>query len=69
MNILYLQQIREKKKLSKVQLSYQSGIARGYITELENGKYDNPSVKIVCNLCKALKVTPNDLINEDLYKS
>lgn len=50
------------------ELSLKSGVARGYITEMENGKYTNPSIEVVCKLCMALEITPNDLIPTYLYK-
>lgn len=66
--VLNTKGLRKKKQLSLSQLSYKSGVARGYLTELEEGKYINPGVQIVCKLCKALKVTPNELIQESLWK-
>lgn len=60
--------IRESKKISTLQLSKRSGVARGYICELELGKYKNPGLFVICKLCKALTVTPNDLIPEELYR-
>jgi len=68
MSILNTKEVRIKKRLSLSQLSSKSGIARGYLSELENGKYDNPGLKLICNLCRTLKVTPNELINEQLWK-
>ena len=65
--VLKIKKFRELKKLTISQLSYKSGIATGYILELENGKYKNPSLKIICKLSKALNVTPNDLINKNLW--
>lgn len=66
--VLKTKEFRKEKQLSLSQLSYKSGVARGYLTELEEGKYINPGVQIVCKLCKALKVTPNELIHENLWK-
>lgn len=68
MTVLNTKEMRRKRRLSLSQLSYKSGIARGYLSELENGKYDNPGLKHICNLCRTLKVTPNELINEQLWK-
>lgn len=68
MSVLRTEEIRNQKKLSVSKLSDLSGVARGYITELEEGKYDNPGVQIVCKLCVALDVTPNELIDESLWK-
>lgn len=60
--------LRKKKKWSLVQLSKKSGVARGYLCELEKGKYENPGGNIICKLCKALETTPNDLIEEKYWR-
>lgn len=49
------------------ELSLKSGVARGYITEMELGRYTNPSIEVVCKLCVALEITPNDLIPKEMY--
>ncbi|WP_238884442.1 helix-turn-helix transcriptional regulator [Clostridium sp. YIM B02551] len=66
--VLKTKEYRKKNGWSISQLSYKSKVARSYITELEEAKYDNPGVQIVCKFCKAFKVTPNDLIDEGLWK-
>jgi len=68
MEVLKTQEIRKQQRLSISQLSYKSGITRSYISELESGKYENPGIEVVCKLCKALRVTPNDLIIEELWR-
>ncbi|MCS6132107.1 XRE family transcriptional regulator [Clostridium botulinum] len=65
--VLKTKEFREAKDLTISQLSYKSGVAIGYILELENGKYKNPSLQIVCKLSKALNITPNDLIDKNLW--
>lgn len=67
MSKLMMKEYRKKQRLSLSQLSYKSGVARGYLSEIESGKYDNPSLSVICALCRALKITPNDLINSELY--
>lgn len=64
--LLNLREIRQEKHITQKQLSTQSGIAQSYICELENGKYDC-SISTLCTLCKALKVTPNDLIKKEYW--
>ena len=66
--VLKLKMLRNKHQLTVSQLSYKSNVARSYITELEAGKYDNPSLDVICKFCKALKVTPNDLIDKKLWQ-
>lgn len=65
--VLRIKEFRKLKSLTISQLSYKSGIARGYITELENGKYENPSLQIICKLSRALNITPNELIDKNLW--
>lgn len=65
--VLKVKLFREKRNLTISQLSYKSKVARSYITELECGKYDNPSLQVICKLCNALRITPNDLIDEKLW--
>ena len=52
--------------ISQKRLSKESGVSRSYIIEIEEGKY-NVSISILCELCKVLKCTPNDLIPTELY--
>lgn len=63
-----IKEIRMQKEWSISKLSIKSGIAKGYISEIETGKYKNPSIKVLCNLCNALGCTLNDLVDckEDL---
>lgn len=60
--------LREKRiesGLSKTELAKASRVALSYISEMENGKYKNPSTDTICRLCKALNCSPNDLIDCD----
>lgn len=49
-------------------LSDLSGVSRSYIVEIEGNVHNNISILILCDLCRVLKCTPNDLIPEQLYK-
>lgn len=62
-----LKQYRLDKGLNGKELSLKSGVARGYISEMELGRYINPSIEVVCKLCIALEITPNDLIPKEMY--
>lgn len=61
--------LREKNNYTNKELSRLSGVARSYIHELEVGRYLNPTIEVICKLCKVFGVTPNDLIPEEMYKS
>ncbi|ABS41595.1 helix-turn-helix transcriptional regulator [Clostridium botulinum] len=68
MAVIKTKEYRRIRNLSISKLSYKSKIARSYITELEEGKYENPGLKVICNLCKTLKITPNELIDQELWR-
>ena len=47
-----IKSLREKNNYSNKDLSQLSGVARGYLHELEVGRYVNPTIDVVCKLCK-----------------
>lgn len=61
---IYLQEIRTKKNISIRKLSVMTGIARSYIMRIEKGKA-NPTLSVLCKLCKALEVNLSDLVSCD----
>jgi Predicted transcriptional regulators len=68
MAVLKTKEYRKMRNLSISKLSYKSKVARGYITELESGKYANPGLQTICKLSKAMKITPNELIGQELWQ-
>lgn len=65
--ILRLTEVREEKGFNKTQLANRSGVSLPYLSEIETGKYI-PTVEVCCKLCRALEVTPNELIKEKYYR-
>jgi DNA-binding XRE family transcriptional regulator len=65
--MLKLEQYRKEKGMSIRQLSLLTGISRTYLTAIEEDIY-NPSLNIICSLCRVFLITPNDLIPEEMYK-
>ncbi|WP_300382104.1 helix-turn-helix transcriptional regulator [Clostridium sp.] len=63
-----LKRYRLLNNMSQLELSKISGVSRNYISEIESGIYTNISIFYVCNLCKTLKITPNDLIPEEYWR-
>ncbi|GAA0860172.1 hypothetical protein GCM10008916_25330 [Clostridium nitritogenes] len=59
-----LRQCRLEKKLSMNALSKLSGVSSSYISDLENGKNNRPSVDILYRLADALGVSRNELLDE-----
>lgn len=51
-----LRRLREAKKLSLTELAKMTGIAQGYLSELESGSKKNPGPKTVEKLAKALGI-------------
>ncbi|MGJ8740279.1 helix-turn-helix domain-containing protein [Clostridium botulinum] len=62
MTVIKTKEYRIIRNLSISKLSCKSKIARSY------SKYGNPGLKVICNLCKALQITPNELIDQELWK-
>lgn len=64
-----IQFYREKYNYSQKKLSKLSGISRSYISDLESGNSDNISIKLICKLCIVFKITPDQLIPQEMYVS
>ena len=63
-----IKRLRVLNNYSNLEFSKISGLSRSYISELEKGVYENIGINIICKLCKALKVTPNELIPEEMWR-
>ncbi|MBK1811563.1 helix-turn-helix transcriptional regulator [Clostridium sp. YIM B02505] len=63
-----LKELRKVKGYSISKLSLKSGVSRTFLGDLEKGKYSNPTLKVICSLCLALNITPNDLIPKEYYE-
>lgn len=53
---------RSKQNISIRELARRTGVSASYISDLENGNFNNPSLKILTKINKALGVT---LVNKD----
>lgn len=60
---LMLARIRRQRRLTKYKLHQVTGISKSYLTELESGKYMNPSLSVVCKLAKALECSLDELVD------
>lgn len=54
----------EIKDMSFYKLAKKAGISNSYLSDLINGKQNNPSIDITKKISKALDVTVEDLIKE-----
>lgn len=66
MFVFVIKNIRERKKLTIYKLSKMTGINRSYLTQLENNKKFNPSLKTMYSIAKALDVKVDDLFYSEL---
>ena len=56
------------KRLKAVELAKLSGMSKAYLSQIESNSNNNITTCILCDLCRALEITPNDLIPEHNYK-
>lgn len=52
----YIKQIRTSKNISLRELSKRSGVSHPYLSQLENGKTNNPSIEVLTKIAKGLNV-------------
>lgn len=67
--MILLEKCRKEKGVSIRKLSLMTGVSRTYLTGLEEGIYENPGVRVICAICKALDITPNDIIEEEYWSN
>ena len=66
MFVFVIKNIRERKNLTIYKLSKKTGINRSYLTQLENNKKFNPSLKTMYSIARALEVKVDDLFYSEL---
>lgn len=66
MFVFVIKNIRERKNLTIYKLSKITKINRSYLTQLENNKKFNPSLKTMYSIAKALEVKVDDLFYSEL---
>lgn len=59
-----IKKIRMLRRMTIKTLSEKSGVAVGYISDIENGKAHNPSINTLKKIASALKVSVSELIDE-----
>lgn len=70
-NIIYGNAIRNwriKNHLTQEQVAQLTGFDTKYISQLETGRYMG-TIKTMLKICKALHVTPNDILHEFIEDS
>ncbi len=61
-----IRRIRLEREMSQEELALKAGIARSYMSGLENG-WRNPTVAVLDRVAKGLGVRFGDLLTERLY--
>ncbi len=57
----YIKKMREARGLSQRELARLANLSPAYISRIEAGENDNPSLRALINIARALKVTINDI--------
>jgi transcriptional regulator with XRE-family HTH domain len=65
--MLKLLYYRKLRGWTQQELSIRSGVSRSYISELERDGHE-ATIDILCKLCRGLKLTPNEIIEEKYWK-
>ena len=60
---LYIRDYRLKANMNITNLSNESGAAKGYLSDLENGIKKNIGVDVLCKIAKALGVDVKNLFD------
>ena len=77
MFVFVIKEKRKEKKISLYKLNKMTGLSHSYLSELENNKISNPSLKTLTLIANALNVNVNDLfysifdierLKEEMYK-
>lgn len=68
MIVFKIKEIRNKKSITLYKLSKETGISRGYLTELENNKKSNPTIQALYKIALVLNVNIKDLFYSEFDK-
>lgn len=64
-----LEEFRVRRKMNQRQLSDASGVPQPMISDIETGSVQNPTVRTMYRLAKALRCLVDDLISEEEAKT
>ena len=65
----YIRKIRKEKGISARELSRRTGISQAYLSQLETGKYKNPTKKVVIDLANGLNISRVEPLRKAGYLS
>lgn len=66
MFVFVVKNVREKKNISLYKLMKETGLSYSYLSELENNKVFNPTLRTMYKIAKALEVKVDDLFYSEL---
>ena len=61
---MYLRNLRKQAGVSQEELAKRGNVSRGYISHLETGRRDNPSIQLLTKIAEALNVSVNDILDQ-----
>lgn len=77
MIVFRIKELRKNKNITAYKLSKEIGVTRAYLSELENGKRVNPTMKVLTDIANILEVNIKDLfytiadieeLKQEMYK-
>ena len=63
-----VKKFRLDRKMSLSELAAQAGVAKSYLSNLENNKQENPSIKFLEKIAVVLNIPVDHLIHEEINK-
>jgi XRE family transcriptional regulator of biofilm formation len=60
-----IQMLRKRKGLSLTELSQRAGVAKSYLSSIERGLQQNPSIQFLEKVGAVLNVTVEDFLNDE----
>lgn len=60
-----IKELRERKGFTTNGLACSTGISQSYIREMETGKYNNPSIGVICEICQSLSIPVSEFFEDD----
>ena len=61
---MYLRNLRKNAGVSQEELAKRVNVSTGYISHLETGRRDNPSIQLLTKIAEALNVSVNDILDQ-----
>ncbi|WP_168122762.1 helix-turn-helix domain-containing protein [Paenibacillus sp. HB172176] len=63
-----IQMLRKRKGLSLTELSQRAGVAKSYLSSIERGLQQNPSIQFLEKIGEVLNVPVEEFVNQDDFE-